>query len=1300
VRISRLELHGFKSFPDRTTFHFGRGVSCVVGPNGCGKSNVVDALRWCIGEQSPRSLRGSEMADVIFAGSQDRRPVGYAEVQLSLVADGEPFPGDYAAVEELQVGRRLHRSGTSEYLINQNRVRRRDVVELLLDSGIGNNLYSFIEQGQVDKVITATPEERRSVIDEAAGIARYKARRQEARSRLDATASQLDRATDVVDEMSRRLRSLERQVVRAARFRALRAQIRQAEIQLALAKVQALTAERRGRTDQLRTVRASEAAQRREVVRQDADLAQRRGALEVAEAAATTHRDAVADLDAALREHDATRRLLNRRLQELEAAGTAAGSEVQRSTVQVEQAEREQEAAVALQTERQSALQTQSEAQREREEHVSAARGRVEETQRAGMALGAERAGVEAQISAAAERQRGTEAAAAEREQRLAVLAADRAAVVAAQPEAEADGRRAREAVARAEAQCSGAAAARSAAEMAFDAASAAVEAARAAAALARAEAARREQQVRRRGQEWVAAARTRAEAQVEATDAYWAAEHAAQVATAGATVERAAAQTARRATERDALRAQAATLDEALQVAEARRAGVQARLRPDTEVVPGAERLLDGVAADQRGRAIEALGEDALLPVVRRAQAVPEGAEGKVWFLPEGTPAALDATRFAGWPAALAAAAKDGRPVSAPGLRFAHGLLVLGDQDGARAVEEEARLTAEIAEHTAAREALDPSLAAADAASQAVAEAERAARVAWSEAQRGEALRARRKAEVAAARSATAEAVGALQSEVDSVVERLAAGTGDGPSGEEHDAARATALVVRDEAQERHASLRLELERARQDAARSEAAHEALQARAGSLAAEVAAVAERAEEQRATVAAAAAALEDHTATLQAVTARQAAAAAEADSLRAALGEAERVLAVGQERLSSAREAAAAAVARVSSGDARLIASREALAGARSRATLAETDHVRITGERDAAILSLERATLARAAAWDRLEVARGQVRVLKESLGAADAAVNALRETVDALAREADRYGAEIARLNAELEGIRTRMDERYQASVYGLLEALHAQGTLRLDVDPDVATGLQVGTEEVDPVGAVHVTPDVLTDEARVVALVEEVRVNRTKLDSLGEVNLAALEEFHEVVERHGQLLTQREDLEESVRSIRGAIAKLNRLCRERFKEAFDQVNEHFQEVYPRLVGGGSARLSLTDKEDILEAGVDIFVQPPGKRLQNLGLLSGGEKAMTAIALLIALFRVKPSPFCVLDEVDAPLDEANGARFNDMLREMSLGSQFLVITHNRKTMECADTLYGITMAKPGVSRLVSVEI
>ena len=224
--------------------------------------------------------------------------------------------------------------------------------------------------------------------------------------------------------------------------------------------------------------------------------------------------------------------------------------------------------------------------------------------------------------------------------------------------------------------------------------------------------------------------------------------------------------------------------------------------------------------------------------------------------------------------------------------------------------------------------------------------------------------------------------------------------------------------------------------------------------------------------------------------------------------------------------------------------------------------------------------------------------------------------------------------------------------------------------------------------------------IKPVMLDDLALIEAWVQRLTVAKRKLDGLGEVNLVAVREYAEVKQRYDTLESQRLDLEESVRSIRNTIGHLNRTCRERFRETFDRVNALFKEGYPQLVGGGQARLVLTDEDDMLETGVDIEVQPPGKRLQNLALLSGGEMAMTAIALIFALFQVKPSPFCLLDEVDAPLDEANGARFNNLLREMAKLSQFIVVTHNKKTMECVDTLYGVTMPDAGVSQLVSVKL
>ncbi|MEO0604231.1 MAG: chromosome segregation protein SMC, partial [Myxococcota bacterium] len=343
---------------------------------------------------------------------------------------------------------------------------------------------------------------------------------------------------------------------------------------------------------------------------------------------------------------------------------------------------------------------------------------------------------------------------------------------------------------------------------------------------------------------------------------------------------------------------------------------------------------------------------------------------------------------------------------------------------------------------------------------------------------------------------------------------------------------------------------------------------------------------------------------------------------------------------------------------------------------------------------------SVEEAGEKRGAAFDAYETGRSRLKAARAELGELEEAQRASLAEAKGLAQRAEAIAERERETGTELQVLRERMADRYQVELDELLKELFRARQIELGVPDDVAQGLVIGNTVVEPVAPVTLELDELEEEAPIVARVRSLDRLRARLQTFGTVNIAALEEYRELDFRYSEMEAQRVDLEASVRSIQAAIAKLNKECRERFRVAFDQVNEHFQVAYPRLVGGGQARLALTDEEDLLECGVDIFVQPPGKRLQNLQLLSGGEKAMTAIALLIALFRVKPSPFCVLDEVDAPLDEANGARFNEMLREMAAQSQFLVVTHNRKTMECADTLFGVTMAKPGVSRLVSVQL
>lgn len=280
MRIRKLSLQGFKSFADRAVFQFGDGIAGVVGPNGCGKSNVMDAVKWCVGEQSAKSLRGDSMADVIFAGSIGRTAVSFAEVSLTFSAADEPFPGIWARFAEIDVTRRLYRDGHSEYLINQERVRLRDFADLFMDSGVGNQLYSFIEQGRIGQIVHARPEQRRSLIEEAAGISRYKARREETLQKLESTRTALDRVTDLSDEMTRQLRAAERAVQRAARWRWLGAKVRQEEVAVGLIRCAGLVGDRRALSERARGAREEVEESGRAVERHEQDLAARREVLE------------------------------------------------------------------------------------------------------------------------------------------------------------------------------------------------------------------------------------------------------------------------------------------------------------------------------------------------------------------------------------------------------------------------------------------------------------------------------------------------------------------------------------------------------------------------------------------------------------------------------------------------------------------------------------------------------------------------------------------------------------------------------------------------------------------------------------------------------------------------------------------------------------------------------------------------------------------------------------------------------------------------------------------------------------
>lgn len=1413
MRISRLELYGFKSFPNRTAFEFGPGISCIVGPNGSGKSNVVDALRWCIGEQSARSLRGADMQDVIFAGSADRPPVGFAEVLLTLSAEeGSPFPGVYASQAEVMVGRRLHRSGTAEYSINRVRCRRRDILELFLDTGVGRNLYSFVEQGRVDRIIHASPDERRSLIDEAAGISRYKLRRDEAAAKLTATALQLDRAADVADEQHRRLKELERHVWRAGRFRRLRARIRQNELLLGLVRYSEQVADRRALQRNLREEGARATATRRAVLRREADLVERREELEVAQAAASGLRDEVAELDARLRELEAARVLHERRAGELDAQVERSRELAAQGHAEAEDADRREQGLAQRAEEltakaeelgrmreraeqergRLAAALAEVEAElRERQEHARAAelslaavQARLAAEQERQAALPAElerlagqqveaslrvaslerelEAGERAvQTSAAeAERARGAEQRAREAARAAAARVERASAAAAAQEEAAASDVRDAE---RAEAQARAARAGE-------------VEAAEGARAKAEAVLDAERDRLRRVEEEEASAERARVDAAARGASE----RAAAWVAAVRVQSERALAAAAGRADaeeqaledrlEAELLQAQEADAGRAAAIAReqelvARIDALRTRLEVGGPVGlahvlsahPGARTLsevLSGVEAERRAAIAELLD----LPVLsseRAVQAVadelPEGAAARlVWLRGDPAEQLIEGIELApSLSAALARHAVTGGPVATSdgsGTVDARGVVRLGPPPDARAHEwleelRQARSALPRVEAAARAPTRTPEVVRSCAAARAELRERSRARLAEARARgaadveriRGEAAAAAEAARAAAvseaadrgrsrAAGATARldelqrALEAARTQAREVAERgyrvleelqrAAAGRR-----EELGAAVASARAARDRAvQERGAAVAVVQERAGAVGAAARAVQRA----------ELAAEATRAGLARAR--AALADLERQRVELTEVGhVDSGPLSADVERTRAELGQRAAAVEHVEAAADEARARARAAVEAVSEGVAQaaavaqeqagLAARREELAraseSARERARRSEEEvegalqaAQGARGEEARARADGVAAAARRGERWDAWQRARATCSELQSSWREGSDDLTRLQAAREEAQGRVAALEEQLGAVKTDIEVLRSRLSDRYQVSLAGLLDRLAVSGRLELPVHPDVAAPLDVGGRHLDGVPPGEIATADLTDRARVERAVAELEGDRTALAKLGEVHVAALDEYRALAARHEDLVRQRGDLEESVGSIRAAIAKMNRTCRARFRETFDRVDEVFRSTYPRLVDGGSAHLALTDQEDLLEAGVEIYARPPGKRLQSLTLLSGGEKAMTALALLISLFQVRPSPFCVLDEVDAPLDEANGARFNELLRDMAQVSQFLVITHNRKTMECADTLYGVTMARPGVSSLVSVTL
>jgi chromosome segregation protein len=1148
MQLARLRLAGFKSFVDAAELAIEPGLTGVVGPNGCGKSNLVEALRWVMGETSAKRLRGGEMDDVIFAGTTARPARNIAEVGLIIDNSSRDAPFAFNDREEIEVVRRIERSGGSAYRINGREVRARDVQLLFADAASGAHSGAMVSQGRVAALIDAKPAERRLLLEEAAGTAGLHARRHETELKLDAATDNLLRLDDVIATIEAQSETLKKQARQAQRYRRLAEHIRRTEAGLFHARWRAAETEAERSAMELRATErtVAEATERA--------LAGAR-ARETAEAALPPLRLAEAGSAADLQRLTHARNGLEQELQRVVAARGEAERRLAQLAADLEREEAhsaEAQAALARLVEERRAL-TRAEGEDDPRRELATARLRE---------LSARLTEAEAAL------QRETEAAAS--------AAAHRAALEQRRSELAERGARLETRRAEAERQRASLAAALVAPE------------ATAATAARLTEAERLVEQCR---------------ARVEAGEA----EIADRLAT-----EQAALDSARQIETRlTRLKAEAeglgALLAPAPQGSADRPALAELRVASGFEAAIGAvfgDELLAPLA-DGESSAVSAFWIN--LPAAGDGAALPDGARPLVEVV-AAPPALARRLAQAGW-VDNEALGRALQPSLVPGQRLVdrNGRLWRWDgfvstKSGASAATEHLRLgnrLAEIEDETAIAEPASVTagrdVAAARAARQQAGEADKLARHQWREAEAA-LTRVRAAAEELTRRALTTETRLAAAADV---IEKLGADLAE--TGAQRAAAeRDLAALPEPE------SARIALEQAR--AAAAEARRHEAEARA--------AIDRLADE----------------------TARRR----------------ERLSSIDLEERAWRKRCEGAGLQQLDLQERRRVLEAEIAGLAARPATIAAESETLSAAITDAA------ANCRRSA--DALSLGETQLRESTEGLRLAEHALAEARERLARLEVLRDSAAETLARLTGE---IRERLDA-----------APEALGEL---------AGLAAG----------EVAADVVETAARLD------RLNRER-DGIGPVNLMAENEAAEVESRIATLQRERDELTEAIARLRRGITALDQEVRRRLAAAFARINGHFAELFTRLFDGGKAYLTLVDDDDPLAAGLEIMASPPGKRLQALSLLSGGEQALTALALLFAAFLTNPAPICVLDEVDAPLDDANVDRFCSLVGDIAdtAGTRFLVVTHHRITMARVDRLFGVTMAEHGVSQLVSVDL
>jgi len=1178
MRLKSLELVGFKSFLEPTVISFSHGVTAVVGPNGCGKSNVVDAIRWVLGEQAPTRLRGKTAEDLIYAGNESNPAAGMAEVTLLLEAEeGTKLPEPYDALSEVAVTRRVYRSSDSEYLINRIQCRLKDITEFFMAAQIHSRGYALIEQGRIDEIIQAKPAEVRAMVEEAAGLALFKGRREISERKLERVRENLARVDDVLSEIERQLNFARRQAKKAEAFRLIRSE---------LVELEKLGAARRllDQTAELKDQSAREVELREKTDRYRAEVAGLEEEAERAGMELTTARDELSaagreldNLRAGFEERTRTRTFLDRRLAALgeiepglalrlgelderatsaRAARAATGARLSRELID-DDGSTSEAALTALREDHRAAERAFSECEK-RAEHLkdelaelmreaAVVRGRLGD-------LAGERADLEQQLGA----------------------------LTSATPE--------------------------------------------------------------------LAGLLTRVQGELDSAEA----------ALASARDGAAACETAQRETAESEVATRAALEHHAQTVTVAREAYTSATAR--------AQRIMPNGAGERLRTVLESLNGDR--PAVEPAMLLDVLK----------APPALE-------PALRAVLGEELDAVITDSTYFAlRAIEVLKDRDGGRLSFISSSITpgsphAPIMSPGIPGRLLD--MVEVDPSYERVAEA-----------LMGHVMLADDLSAAFAASNLNGRGTVFVTPEGDLLwPDRMISGGSGGDVGSD----------VEIDMRKRAGMLEL----AQQTLAEAEAHHEELARRY-----EWARLAHR----------------DDTEALARARAAVSAAESAASAARAAVAKAEQQTALAAAGRANAERRVAEVIAAAAASNARLVELARLEQDARARLATA-------AGELADYRTEVQRLGDTMLEAGAKVETRKAALGTLEQELRHLSRLAEELETQIQQHRAEQERARIERAEFERELAKL-VAQDESASArrvEIEAVVEALQTRcGGCESELE-SARSELAKGREAIQTLEGEAMQCELRRERAR--TLIEELERSfrekfqadfaivaddleftlmgrdgekdderltelRAKAERIGEVNLAAESEVRELEERSTTLEGERADLQAAVNDLSRTIQHLNREARKRFAETFEGAAKNFEALFPKLLRGGKGRLELTQADDMLEAGVNILVQPAGKKVKEIGLLSGGEKALSAMALIFSMFLLNPSPFCLMDEVDAPLDEFSLAAFTGLVQELKERSQFIVITHNQRTMQAADHIHGVTMERPGISRIISLKI